>query len=172
MPCQRRLPSADTYLSPEPPATYRYTTSSHRAPIWAPATYILLALPAPVYYFAWLLYTTLSHRAPIDILLSATGHLYSTCSACPCILPYTLFLHISDFLYISHVENIFHMTICHVENFSTWQSVIWTNFSTWQFFSPRAPPVVPVTNMRYAVTRCVNHSQVHSFPVNTTWLKW
>ena len=25
---------------------------------------------------------------------------------------------------------------------------IW-NFSTWQIFSPRAPPVVPVTNMRY-----------------------
>ena len=41
------------------------------------------------------------------------------------------------------------MSICHVENLSKWQYVMWRNFSTWQIFSPRAPPVVPMTNMKY-----------------------
>ena len=30
---------------------------------------------------------------------------------------YTSFLHITDFLHISHVENFFHLTICHVKKF-------------------------------------------------------
>ena len=63
---------------------------------------------------------------------------------------HTYFLHIIYFLHISHVESFFHMTICHVEHFSTWQSVMWRNFSTWQKNSPQAPPVMPVTNIRYA----------------------
>ena len=62
---------------------------------------------------------------------------------------HTYFLHIIYFLHISHVESFFHMTICHVEHFSTWQSVMWRNFSTWQKNSPQAPPVMPVTNIRY-----------------------
>ena len=64
---------------------------------------------------------------------------------------YTSFLHITYFLHISHVESFFHMTICHVEHFSTWQSVMWRNFSTWQKNSPQAPPVMPVTNIRYGL---------------------
>ena len=32
---------------------------------------------------------------------------------------YTSFLHITDFLHISHVESFFHMIMCHMENFST-----------------------------------------------------
>ena len=58
------------------------------------------------------------------------------------------------FFHISHVESIFHITSCHVENFSTWKSVMWRNFSTWQKNSPQARPVVPVTNIRYAICLC------------------
>ena len=34
-------------------------------------------------------------------------------------------------------------------NFFTWKSVIWKKISTWQFFSPPAPLVMLVTNIRY-----------------------
>ena len=48
-----------------------------------------------------------------------------------------IFFHMT----ICHVENYFHLTICHVDNFLHMTK-----------FSPRAPPVVPVTNMRYVTT--------------------
>ena len=58
----------------------------------------------------------------------------------------------TDSLHISHVENLFphdnlscgellHLTICHVDKFLHMNK-----------FSPWAPPVVPVTNMRYGLS--------------------
>ena len=67
------------------------------------------------------------------------------------------------------------------ENLSTWKSVMWSNFSTWQICFPRVPPVVPVTNMRYAlnkvyfVIKCVNlttHFVVHYSPILDISLLW
>ena len=57
----------------------------------------------------------------------------------------------SIFLTIYHVETFLQLTICHMENFSTWQSVLCRNFLHMANFSPQAPPVVPVTNIRYGL---------------------
>ena len=48
------------------------------------------------------------------------------------------FLYVIDFLHISHVEKLLHMTICRMEKF-----IHMTDFS------PQAPLVVLVTNIRY-----------------------
>ena len=67
------------------------------------------------------------------------------------------------FLHICHVKlihmwwNFRFLHICHKFQFSPHLSWIW-NLSTWQICSPRVPPVVPVTNMRY-VWHHVENSQ-------------
>ena len=66
-------------------------------------------------------------------------------------------------------------------NFSTLQSVIWKNFSSWQIFSPQAPLVVLVTNIRYdhmewvagGPTKILRTNLVCNWPKNdprTVWL--
>ena len=74
------------------------------------------------------------------------------------------------------------MSICHVENLSKWQYVMWRNFSTWQIFSPRAPPVVPVTNIKcefvtqlqtfkHFVNDDDHHFQLWGKPFDEHWAK-
>ena len=55
-------------------------------------------------------FLTIKRKLPKNWVYNATKHhkLYSS------------FLHITDFLHISHVKSFFHMTICHMENRSTW----------------------------------------------------
>ena len=48
-------------------------------------------------------------------------------------------LYVIDFLHISHVEKLLHMTICHMEK----KKIHMTDFS------PQAPLVVLVINIRY-----------------------
>ena len=64
------------------------------------------------------------------------------CSNCLCseIVLVFLFLYVIDFLHISHVEKLLHMTICHMENFLHVTD-----------FSPQVPLVVLLTNIRYAI---------------------
>ena len=55
------------------------------------------------------------------------------------------FLHMTDFLHLSHVEKFLHVTdflhIYHVEKFSTWQHVM-GRISPHDQFSPQTPSVV------------------------------
>ena len=66
-----------------------------------------------------------------------------------------ILLHISPqdmiFIFIYYVKTFSNWQFVMRWTFSTWQSVIWKNFSTWQIFSPQAPLVVLVTNMRYVI---------------------
>ena len=51
-----------------------------------------------------------------------------------------------------HAYFIFVLFSPQVKFFAQFFSTPKPNFSTWQNFSPQAPPVVPVTNMKYGFT--------------------
>ena len=51
-----------------------------------------------------------------------------------------------------HAYFIFVLFSPQVKFFAQFFSTSKPNFSTWQNFSPQAPPVVPVTNMKYGFT--------------------
>ena len=62
---------------------------------------------------------------------------------------YTIFIHITDFLHISHVESFFPMTICYMKNFHITICHVEKFLHMADFFSTNML-VALATNIRYA----------------------